>query len=139
MQFARITPAYAVAPQIEPGDAVALAAAGFTDVICNRPDAEVPETLAAHAIEAAAVAAGLGFHRNPVISGGLSAAEVTRQADLLAAATGPVLAYCRSGTRSAVVWALGETAMTRDEIVSAAGRAGYDLGGLPIAGRREGA
>ena len=127
MQFAKVTPRYAVAPQIEPGDADAVRAAGFTDVICNRPDEEVPPDLAADALERALTAAGVRFHRNPVRSGGMTEAEVARQAEILGAAEGPVLAYCRSGTRSTICWAFGERGLGADEIVEAARQAGYDL------------
>lgn len=137
MQYVHVTPRYAVAPQIDPADAAEIRAAGFTDVICNRPDEEVSPDLAADALGAALTAAGVRFHVNPVRSGALTQAEVARQAEILAEAQGPVLAYCRSGTRSTTVWALGEEAMSPDEIVSAAGHAGYDLSGLrPQLGRR---
>lgn len=127
MDFAEMTPRYAVRPQIDPADAAAIREAGFTDVICNRPDEEVGPDLAAAAVEAALAAEGVRFHVNPVRHAGLGPEEVERQAAILAAAEGPVLAYCRSGTRSAIVWALGERGMTEDEIVAAAARAGYDL------------
>ena len=127
MKYAQLTPSYAVAPQIDPADAAAIRAAGFTDVICNRPDEEVTSDQAADAVEAALSAAGVRFHANPVRSGALTDAEVARQAAILAEAEGPVLAYCRSGTRSSIVWALGEPAMSPDEIVAAAARGGYDL------------
>jgi uncharacterized protein (TIGR01244 family) len=129
MDYAQITPSYAVAPQIDPADAEAIREAGFTDVICNRPDEEVPPELAAGAVEAALTAAGLRFHLHPVRSGALTASDVERQAAILAEAGGPVLAYCRSGSRCSILWALAEREMSADEIVEAAGRAGYDLSG----------
>ena len=127
MKYSQLTQNYAVAPQIDPADAEAIRAAGFTDVICNRPDEEVSPDLAADAVAAALSAAGVRFHVNPVRSGGLTEAEVARQATIIAEAEGPVLAYCRSGTRSSIVWALGESGMPPDEIVAAAARGGYDL------------
>ena len=127
MNFAQVTPRYAVAPQIDPADAVAIREAGFTDVICNRPDEEVAPDLAAAAVEAALAAEGVRFHAVPVQSGSMTEEHVARQAEIIAGAKGPVLGYCRSGTRSALAWALGEREMTPDEIVAAAGRAGYDL------------
>ena len=130
MDFARITPDYAVAPQIAPEDAEAVRAAGFTDVVCNRPDEEVPPDLSADALQAACEAAGLRFHRNPVRNGALGEAEVAAQRAAIAAADGPVLAYCRSGTRSAAVWALGARELDADAILAATSRAGYDLSGL---------
>lgn len=127
MKYAQLTPTYAVAPQIDPSDAEAIRAAGFTDVICNRPDDEVPPELQAAAVEAALAGAGVRFHLNPVRNGALTEVEVERQADILAEAGGPVLAYCRSGTRSSITWALGESVMSPDDIVAAGARGGYDL------------
>jgi uncharacterized protein (TIGR01244 family) len=127
MQHARIVERYAVAPQIAPGDAAAIRANGFTDVICNRPDEEVPPDLSAAAIGDALAAEGVRFHVVPVRPGQLGPEEIARQAEIVAGAAGPVLAYCRSGTRSAIVWALGERQLDGDAIVAAAARAGYDL------------
>jgi uncharacterized protein (TIGR01244 family) len=127
MECFRVTEDYAVAPQIEPSDAGSIRGAGFTDVICNRPDEEVTSDLSADAISAALSAEGVHFHVNPVRHGALTESEVARQAEIIADAKGPVLAYCRSGTRSTIVWALGEGELSPDEIVAAAGRAGYDI------------
>ena len=127
MKYAQLTPSYAVAPQIDPADADAIRDAGFTDVICNRPDEEVSADLAADAVATALSAAGVRFHVNPVRSGGLTEAEIVRQAAIIAEAEGQVLAYCRSGTRSSIVWALGASGMSPDEIIAAAAQGGYDL------------
>ncbi len=127
MNYAHLTPDYAVAPQIDPSDADAIREAGFTDVICNRPDEEVAPDQAADAVAAALSASGVRLHVNPVRNGALTELEVRRQAAIRSEATGPVLAYCRSGTRSAIVWALGERDLPPDDIISAAARAGYDL------------
>jgi uncharacterized protein (TIGR01244 family) len=127
MNYAQLTPTYAVAPQIDPSDADAIRAAGFTDVICNRPDDEVADGHTSSAVEAALTAAGVRFHSNPAVSGAMTEVEVQRQADILSAADGPVLAYCRSGTRSSILWALGTSGMSADDIIASAARAGYDL------------
>ena len=131
MDIRQITPDYAVSPQIEPTDLPAIAAAGFRVVICNRPDAEVPQELSAAVIGIAAEAAGLGFVVNPVTHQTLNMDMVAAQMAALDAAGGPVLAYCASGTRSTIVWSLGSAGrMPTDEIIAAAARAGYDLFGL---------
>lgn len=131
MDIRRITDRYAVSPQIGPEDVPALAEAGFTTVICNRPDDEVGPGLMADEVAAAARAAGLDWVLNPVGHAGLSQDMIDRQRSALAAAPGPVLAYCRSGTRSTIVWAIGE-AGTRDgaDIIADAARAGYDIAHL---------
>ena len=131
MDIRSITPAYAVSPQIAPDDIPAIKEAGFTTILCNRPDAEVPHELSAAAIRIAAEAAGLAFVDNPVTHQGLSMDMVALQAQVLAESSGPVLAYCASGTRSSIVWSLGQAGkMPVDAIIAATGRAGYELSGL---------
>jgi len=131
MNLSRITADYAVAPQIEAADMAHLAAEGFTTVICNRPDDENPPELHMQAMRAAAIAAGLIFVENPVVNGGLTMDMVKGQGNAIAAAAGPVFAYCRSGTRSTIVWALSQAGhLPTDEMITAAAQAGYDIGGM---------
>jgi uncharacterized protein (TIGR01244 family) len=120
----------AVAPQLEPGDMAALARDGVAVVICNRPDVEVPPPLQAAAMRAAAEAAGLAFVENPVAMPGVTEATVAAQAEAVAG-PGRAVAYCASGTRSAVLWALAMAgSRPTDDILVATARAGYDLEGL---------
>lgn len=131
MDIRPITPAYAVSPQIAPEDMPAIAAAGFTTILCNRPDAEVPHELSAAVMRIAAEAAGLRFVENPVMHQTLNDAMVKSQATAMAESQGPVLAYCASGTRSTIVWSLGQAGkLPADDIIAAAARAGYDMAGL---------
>lgn len=131
MDIREITPSYAVSPQIHPDDCQAIADAGFTTLICNRPDAEIPSDLSADVMEAAATAAGLAFVRLPVTHQTLTADIVAAQRNALDDAAGPVLAYCASGTRSSIVWSLGQAGdMASDDIIAATGKVGYDLRGL---------
>ena len=90
-----------VAPQLDP-EAMALAAAqGFKSVINNRPDFEGgPGQPTSAAIEAAAVAAGLTYVHLPVAPGYQRLEEIARFGELLASLPKPILAFCRSGTRS---------------------------------------
>ncbi|MBS0126739.1 TIGR01244 family sulfur transferase [Thetidibacter halocola] len=126
-----ITDTYAVSPQISAEDMPAIKAAGITTVICNRPDAEVPPSHQAAAIGAAAEAEGLVFHVLPITHQTLTPENVARQKALIEGAGGPVLAYCASGTRSTIVWALGQAGeRPAEEIIGAAAQAGYDLSGL---------
>ncbi len=131
MEIRQITPDYAVSPQISPEDVAEIKAAGITTVICNRPDAEIPAEVQSARIRAAVERAGLTFIDNPIIGGALTMDNVTAQGDAIAAATGPVLAYCASGNRSSVVWALAH-AGTRptDELIGLPARHGYQLEGL---------
>lgn len=131
MDLRRITADYAVAPQIEPSDMALIAAEGFTTVICNRPDAENPPDLQTGALRAAAEAAGMAFVDNPVVNGGLTMDMVEAQGRAIAEASGPVFAYCRSGTRSTIVWALSQAGhLPTDEMIAAAAQAGYDLANM---------
>jgi uncharacterized protein (TIGR01244 family) len=131
MDIRAITPDYAVSPQIDPEDLPAIAAAGFRTVIDNRPDAEIPPSHHAARMKAAAEAAGLTFVFNPVVGGALTEANVEAQRAAIAAAAGPVLAYCASGNRSSVVWALSQ-AGTRpvDDLIGLPARFGYQLEGI---------
>ncbi len=131
MDIKQISPTYAVSPQIAVDDIAAIVDAGFGTIICNRPDAEVPPSHQADAIEAAAIAAGLKFVVIPVTHQGLNREMVTDQRAALDGSDQPVLAYCASGTRSTIVWALGQAGdMPTEEIVQAAMAQGYDIGGM---------
>ena len=131
MDIRQITPRYAVSPQIAPADIAAIAAAGFTTVICNRPDEEVPPSHRADAVAEAAMAAGLVFHILPLTHQTMTPERVAQQRSLIDEASGPVLAYCASGTRCSVVWSLGQAGhLPVDQIMQATAQAGYDLAGL---------
>jgi uncharacterized protein (TIGR01244 family) len=128
MDIRHITPGYAVSPQIALSDLAALKAAGFTTIIDNRPDGEIPSDLHSQHVRAAAEAMGFIFVANPVISGAMTMDNVTVQGAAIAAATGPVFAYCASGNRSSVVWALSQAGkMPIDDLVGLPARFGYQL------------
>jgi uncharacterized protein (TIGR01244 family) len=129
MDIRRITPDYAVSPQIEPEDLPEIAAQGFRTVVCNRPDAENPMELSAEVMRIATEAAGLRFVENPVTHPTMTRERIAAQAAALQ--DGPVLAYCASGTRSSILWSLAQAGhMPAQEILSATARAGYDLSAL---------
>lgn len=130
--FIRLTDAVAVAGQIAPGDIAAAAAAGFVHIVNNRPDGEEHGQPADAEMHAAAVAAGLGYTAIPVDHHGLSLEQVSEMAAVLDDANGPILAFCRSGTRSANLWALAEAQRggDPDTIVAAAASGRYDVSGL---------
>ncbi|MEL6374986.1 MAG: TIGR01244 family sulfur transferase [Pseudomonadota bacterium] len=119
-----------VAGQISVADVALLARDGFTTIINNRPDGETPDQPRHAAIEEAAQAHGLKVVAVPVISGGpLDPASIDAQRQAIeTAGTGKVLAFCRSGTRSTIVWALGQRGQRpADETIALAAAAGYDL------------
>ena len=131
MDIRQITPTYFVAPQVDPADMAEVAAAGITTVICNRPDEEVPPAFQADAVEAAAKSAGLVFIKLPLTHQTMTPQNVARHMDAATQAPGPVLAYCASGTRSTVIWCLGQAGvMETDDILAAARSGGYDLDNL---------
>lgn len=131
MDIRTLTPTYAVSPQIDPADMAAIKDAGFGTIICNRPNAEIPPSHHDALMEEAAQAAGLDFVIIPVTHQTMTAELVAEQAGVLADAAAPVLAYCASGTRSTIVWAMGQAKnMPADDIIAAAAAAGYDIAGL---------
>ena len=132
MMLRRVDESISVAPQVAPGDMADIAAAGFAMVVNNRPDGEEAGQPGGDEVEAAARAAGLDYVAIPVTHAGFSSNQVEAMADALAAAKGPVLAFCRSGTRSCNLWALAEAKAGRDpvEITAKARAAGYDLTGI---------
>ncbi|MEM1105827.1 MAG: TIGR01244 family sulfur transferase [Pseudomonadota bacterium] len=126
-----VTETFAVAPQISPGDVDEIAAAGFKTLIANRPDGEGGlDQPRMGQIRARAEAAGLDFVALP-FSGAPTPEIVERTGHILSEAKTPILAYCRTGTRSITAWALvhGGQGMA-DEIIEAGARAGYDLSSL---------
>lgn len=131
MDIREITPEFSVAPQISPDEMPDLVAAGFRRVLCNRPDAEVPLSHQAATMEAAAKEAGLEFFSCPLTHLTMTPDVIAQNHELIAGCDGPVLAYCASGTRSTIAWALAAVKHTPvDEVVSAARSAGYELGNL---------
>lgn len=132
-EFKRLTDDFSVAPQLAPEDFARAAAAGFVAVVNNRPDGEEPGQMTTAQAEAAAREQGLAYHHAPVVGGQLTMDAVETLKQATAEAGGPVLAYCRSGTRSATLWAVAtamDGAMGTADIVKAAGDAGYDLTSL---------
>lgn len=130
--FIRLTDHISVAGQLDPGDLAHAAAAGFVAVVNNRPDGETFDQPAAAVLAEAAAAAGLAYTAIPIDHSGFTMAQVEAMAAVLDAATGPVLAWCRSGTRSANLWALAEAKRggDPDAIVAAAESGRYDVSGL---------
>lgn len=103
----------------------------FRTVINNRPDGEEPGQASSAQIEAAARGAGLRYVHIPVVPGQMTGAEVVAFSKALEDEPGPVLAFCRSGMRSASLWALSQAGRREpDSILEAAAAAGYDLSRL---------
>ncbi len=109
MDMTQLAPNLFVGPQIAAADLSELAREGFTDVVCNRPDAEHPET--APSAKMADIAKGLGmtFHYHPITPGNPFAEQAKHLSAIVAGPKAKVFAYCRSGTRSSNAWALAQT------------------------------
>ncbi|WP_170362573.1 MULTISPECIES: TIGR01244 family sulfur transferase [Ruegeria] len=131
MEIRPITPRYAVSPQISVEDVPAIADAGFVKVICNRPNVEVPADMQSDAIGDAVRAAGMEYEVLELTHQTMTPENVALQRELAESCGGPVLAYCASGTRCSVVWALGQCdRMSADDILNATTKAGYTLDNL---------
>lgn len=127
----KLTPSFSVSPQIEVADIAGIAASGFRAIVNNRPDDEGPDQPASATIEAEAKRLGLAYAHIPIVPGQMDDAQVHQLAQFIAAANGPVVAFCRTGTRSASLWALMQAGHLKvDEILGTAARAGYDLSSL---------
>lgn len=132
MSVRPLSPTVWTAPQLAREDLADLAASGVRRILSNRPDGEEPGQPTAAEMESAARAAGMSFAWIPV-SGLPGAAEAAAVRDLLADGA-PTVMFCRSGTRSAVVWAMAERlrGVDAEALRAAAAGAGYDLGRVPL-------
>lgn len=127
--FRKLTENVLVSPQLALADVAAAAALGVAMIINNRPDGEDPDAPQSADIAAAAAAAGLNYVEIPVGHAGFSEPQVDAMIAALEQAEGPILAYCRSGTRSTLLWALAQAKQGEnpDAIARAAMQAGYDI------------
>lgn len=132
--FRQVDEGFYVAPQLGPDDFAAAAALGITMVINNRPDGEAADQLSDAVARRHAETAGLSYAWVPVVSGQMTPAAMQEFMNAVDAAEGPVLAYCRSGTRSCFLWAFAAArSMPLEQVLAAAGRAGYDVSpALPV-------
>lgn len=131
-RFKPLTADFSVAAQIAVPDVQEAAAQGFTYIVNNRPDGEQPGQPAGDEIAAAAAASGLRYAAIPVDHSGFSMPQVDALRAILNGGAGRVLAYCRSGTRSTMLWALAQSADGAGPatLTEAAAAQGYDL--LPL-------
>ena len=128
MDIRAITPTYAVSPQIALEDLPAIKAAGYTTIINNRPDGEIPHDLQNAQMQRAAQALGLTFVTNPLIPGNVTPENIALQSATLAGAAGPVFANCASGNRCSIVWALMNAGQVpTDDLINIPARFGYRL------------
>ena len=127
--FVKLSDQVWVSAQITVADVVEAAAQGITLIVNNRPEDESADQTPGQAIAKAAADAGMAYVAIPVGHGGFSEPQVAALGKALEEAQGPVLAYCRSGTRSTLLWSLCQAARgeSPDGIATQAARAGYDI------------
>lgn len=104
MTIYKLTETCSVAGQIQAGDVEALRQAGFVTVVCNRPDGEDLGQPTAAEIASECENHDIAFHHLPISHSGITGDMVRQFQTLVAASNGQVLAYCRSGQRSSVLW-----------------------------------
>ena len=127
--FRKLTESMLASPQIGLGEVAQAAALGVRLVITNRPEGESDDQTPGPEIEAAVRAAGMDYIAIPVTHAGFSEPQVNAMAEAISGAPGPVLAYCRSGTRSTLLWSLAEASRggDPDTLARQAADAGYDI------------
>jgi len=137
-QLFPLAPGLSVAGRLDRADIDALAGAGIRTIINNRPDGEDPGQLPAAEAQRLAEAHGITYHHIPITAATLSRTDVDGFAAALKDAPAPVVAHCRSGTRSALLWALTRMREGADplSLIAEAARHGIDIAGLPAIAAR---
>jgi len=127
--FRKLSETMFASPQIAAGDIARARELGIALVINNRPEGESDDQTPGAEIEAAARAAGMDYVAIPVTMQTIAGSAAAAMVQALGQARGPVLAYCRSGTRSTLLWSLAQasTGVDPDAITAAAAAAGYDV------------
>lgn len=135
--FRKLSETVYASPQIGVADIGEAARLGVKLVINNRPEGEAPDQTPGSDIASAAHAAGMDYRAIPITMDSLSEGDVAAMTEAMAKANGPVLAYCRSGTRSTLLWSLAQAMVGADpdETAAAASAAGYDVS--PVRGAME--
>jgi uncharacterized protein (TIGR01244 family) len=133
-----LAPGLSVAGRLDRADIDALARAGVRTIVNNRPDGEDPGQLPAAEAKQLAAAHGIAYHHIPITAATLTRGDVDAFAATLRDAAQPVVAHCRSGTRSALLWALTRMREGADPLalISEAARHGIDIAGLPAVAAR---
>ena len=134
-QLVSLGPGLSVSGRLDGPDIEALARAGVRTIINNRPDGEDQGQLQAAEARRIAEAHGLAYHHIPITAATLSRADVDAFAATLRDAPAPVVAHCRSGTRSTLLWALSRMREGADPLAEAA-RHGIDIASLPAVAAR---
>jgi sulfide:quinone oxidoreductase len=120
-----------VAPQVTETDLAFLRKKGFRSIICNRLDGEGADQPTFQELSKTAQKMGMAMRYLPISGGLVQDEDVADFSDAMNALPQPILAYCRTGTRSATLWSLAQANnMPLAEILSATKNAGYDIKGV---------
>jgi sulfide:quinone oxidoreductase len=131
MNLKPLSPVFSVTPQIEAADIAEVAARGFKSIIGNRPEAEAPDQPAWNSLVAEAERHGMSARQIPVVPGQITPDAVSRFAEALRELPAPIAAFCRTGTRSAMLWALANPeGLSVNERIAVAAAQGYDIAPL---------
>jgi len=131
MMLNKIIDDFVVSDQISEEDVEKLKNAGFKTIFCNRPDNEEQNQITVKSIQDKVIKSGLNFVHQPVIGGQISQNDIDQFSDYYDEAEKPIFAYCRTGTRSSMLWALSESGKRPiDEILKLTSSAGYNLTNL---------
>ena len=131
MTIRKLNEKVAVSPQLTVKDIEKAAAEGYKTVINNRPDKEGLMQPSSDDLRAAAEKHGMNYYHIPVTPGQFTDEQIAEFGEAVEGCNGPVLAFCKSGTRAACLWALHEAAEQHpDTVLNACNAAGYDISGL---------
>ena len=133
-----LAPGLTAAGALSRDDIEALAASGVKTIVNNRPDGEDPGQLPADEARSLCAAHGIAYHHIPFVAATLTRADVDAFEAVLTSAPQPVVAHCRSGTRSTMIWALTRLRQGEDPaaLVALGARNGVDIAGLPMLAAR---
>ena len=131
MNIRKISDSLSVSPQISASDVAQIAVDGYRAIICNRPDGEAADQPLFEEIEDAAQQVGIEVKYIPITQGKVRDDDAEAFGEAVKSLPGPILAYCRTGTRSVTLWSLSEAEFTPlPDILETAKTAGYDMAGV---------
>ena len=128
MHLKTLTPELSILPQPNEAEIAQLARRGYKSLIGNRPDGEAADQPAWASLAEAAKRHGMDARHIPIVASQVSKSDIEQFREALRVLPKPIAAFCRSGTRSVLLWALAKEAeLTVDERIRIAAREGFDL------------
>lgn len=128
MKAAILTPTLVAIPQPTAEEIGELADRGYRSIIGNRPDGEAPDQPAWQELKAAALARGMEAVHIPVVASKIDDSDIRAFREAVERLPKPIAAFCRTGTRSTLLWALvNQDGLTVDDRIRVAAEQGYDL------------